>query len=133
MTSEELLAWRKAKNLTQADLGALLGVSRQTAINWEQGKHPIPDNIALKVMAIVAEADRPISATSGHKAIGWRRMTPEQQRETYEICKQVADRPEGTPWQKMTAREQMAWLELPDMFKQVDHAAGRVRVRDWDL
>jgi DNA-binding XRE family transcriptional regulator len=49
MTREELIAWRKGRCLTQADLGKLLSRSRQTIINWEQGTFAIPDDLMVQL------------------------------------------------------------------------------------
>jgi len=42
MTGNDLHAWRRERRLKQADLANMLGVSRQTLINWELGKHRLP-------------------------------------------------------------------------------------------
>ena len=42
ITGAAITAWRDALGLTQSGAAALLGVSRQTVINWERGTHAPP-------------------------------------------------------------------------------------------
>jgi transcriptional regulator with XRE-family HTH domain len=52
MTGPELIAWRAAHNLTQAQLGGALDVTKMTVWKWEQGRNPIPHSVALALWAI---------------------------------------------------------------------------------
>lgn len=49
MTKEELLIWRRQRGLNQGQLGNLIGMSRQAIIHWERGRHPLPDDIELRL------------------------------------------------------------------------------------
>jgi DNA-binding XRE family transcriptional regulator len=55
MTREELMSWRKQRGLNQAELGKLIGMSRQAIIHWERGHHAIPDDIHIKLMRVPGE------------------------------------------------------------------------------
>lgn len=46
---EQIKAWRKANGVTQVALGALVGVSGASVVNWEQGKKPYPSTQARLV------------------------------------------------------------------------------------
>lgn len=52
MTGESLLAWRKARGFSQADLAAALGCSRRALVNWEAGVYAVPRYIALACAAL---------------------------------------------------------------------------------
>ena len=49
MTPEELLAWRRARGLNQAQVAEHLGVRRQTVIGWERRQHAIPDDLYVRL------------------------------------------------------------------------------------
>lgn len=51
MTNEELRRLRKAKPLTQAELAEAIGYSRQAIIGWENKVHPIPETVAIAIVA----------------------------------------------------------------------------------
>lgn len=64
MTPEEFKAYRKAKNLTQAEIGKELGYSRHAVIQWEAGAHPIPERVAMAAFGVQSKEladDTPIS------------------------------------------------------------------------
>jgi transcriptional regulator with XRE-family HTH domain len=52
MTPSPLAAWRKRLKLTQANAAIELGASLTAYRNWEAGKHPVPDYIALAASAV---------------------------------------------------------------------------------
>lgn len=52
MTPESLLAWRKARELSQETLALQLGCSRRAIVNWEAGKTSVPRYIALALAAL---------------------------------------------------------------------------------
>jgi transcriptional regulator with XRE-family HTH domain len=56
MTPEALRAWRQARNLTQGELGAILGVTWVTVSRWENGHRAVPSFLELALRAI--DADR---------------------------------------------------------------------------
>lgn len=66
MTSAELRTWRTERGLTQAALGALLGLAVrnrncETLARYERGESPIPRVVELALVAIeayLASADR---------------------------------------------------------------------------
>lgn len=45
MTPTEFITLRKAKRMTQAEIAALLGKSRKTVVNWENGVFALPIDI----------------------------------------------------------------------------------------
>ena len=47
LSPEELRAWRLKHNLTQQELGWLLGLSREAISNWERGTRTIPPYLSL--------------------------------------------------------------------------------------
>lgn len=49
---------RKALGLTQADLGALLGVSAETVSRWESGAEPFKPAIQLALAGLLDTAER---------------------------------------------------------------------------
>lgn len=52
MTPDALRSLRDRLGLTQAQLGNLLGVTRNTVARWEMGLHPIP-RLAVKLLAMM--------------------------------------------------------------------------------
>ena len=48
MTPSDLIQWRTARGLSQAQAATLLGVHRQSLTNYEKGKRPIPDDVAAR-------------------------------------------------------------------------------------
>jgi transcriptional regulator with XRE-family HTH domain len=52
MTKEELREWREKHNLTQTDLGNLLGVSYVSVARWEIGTRKIPSFLHLALEAL---------------------------------------------------------------------------------
>jgi transcriptional regulator with XRE-family HTH domain len=54
MKGNELTAWRKAKGLTQEELGNLLGVTKPCISQWESNTRKIPPflHITLKCLKI---------------------------------------------------------------------------------
>jgi DNA-binding XRE family transcriptional regulator len=50
MTPDEFRKMRKATRLTQAQMGARLGYSRQAVIAWEANDHAIPDDVLDKLI-----------------------------------------------------------------------------------
>jgi transcriptional regulator with XRE-family HTH domain len=56
MTPDELLRWRKALRLTQAQTADLLGVKLVTLQRWEQGANPIP-LLAAKLVAALRRVE----------------------------------------------------------------------------
>lgn len=57
MTAEELAAWRAAHGLTQDQMGAKLGVKRNTIARWEGGIRAIPHQLARRLEGITAVED----------------------------------------------------------------------------
>jgi len=53
MTAAELIKLRERLNWSQAEAARKLGCSARSIVNWEKGKHRIPDNIALAVSAVL--------------------------------------------------------------------------------
>lgn len=47
MAPDELRAWRTAHGLTQAQLGAALGVTWNAVWRWEHGNRKVPAMVAL--------------------------------------------------------------------------------------
>jgi transcriptional regulator with XRE-family HTH domain len=52
MDRHELRAWRKARKLSQAQLGEMLGVTRDSVWRWEQGAFAMP----LPMLELALEA-----------------------------------------------------------------------------
>ena len=112
MTSEELIAWRNVKQLTQADVSTLLEVSRQTVINWERGHHPIPSTLSLKLLAIeVRPAEDTTARQRPMRRTLWQHMTLEQKAETYAIVQSLCERRPRE--QDLTPQEHVAWHTFP--------------------
>lgn len=54
MTADDLKAWRKAMgNLSQRQVGELLGYSRPQIARYEGGKAPIPVSVGLACAALI--------------------------------------------------------------------------------
>ena len=51
MDRKDLLDWRKKRGLTQRELGAILGMSKRTIVNWEQGDTALPDGVMERLSA----------------------------------------------------------------------------------
>lgn len=47
MTNEQLKAWRASKRLSQSELAAKLGLSRDAVSQYERGINPLPKVVAL--------------------------------------------------------------------------------------
>lgn len=56
MTPAELKAFRKGKQMNQAELASALGVSRKTVVNWEGGTFAVPSDIMARLAAAGALA-----------------------------------------------------------------------------
>ena len=56
MNGEEFKTARKALGLTQAQMGDLVGVSRQSVINWEKEIHPIDKAVILVIKIMQASS-----------------------------------------------------------------------------
>lgn len=54
MTGPELAAWRAEHGLTQAQLGARLGVDSNTVARWERGERAIPPYLPLALEGLAA-------------------------------------------------------------------------------
>lgn len=54
----KLKAWRKARGLSQGQAAPVLGISRRTLENWEQGDHR-PTALALRHLALLLQSDKP--------------------------------------------------------------------------
>ena len=67
----QIAALRKAKGLTQAQLGERLGISFQAVSNWENGK-TLPDVAVLLDLAHVLETSADNILTGGQKMIHYR-------------------------------------------------------------
>lgn len=52
MNGTELKNWREAKGLTQADLGRLLGKSRESVVAYEKSDKPVPKAVELACGAL---------------------------------------------------------------------------------
>ena len=64
MDGAELVAWRQARNLTQAQLAELLGVHKITVSKWERGERATPGHIfELALEALDARLARDQSAS----------------------------------------------------------------------
>ncbi len=48
-----LFLYRKALGLTQADAAKIMGISRRSWVNWEQGIHPVPRSVILALEALI--------------------------------------------------------------------------------
>lgn len=71
---------RKAKRLTQADLGERLGVTFQAVSKWERGE-ALPDTAILPDLAAVLETTADNLLSGGARAVAYtRRLTMEQVR-----------------------------------------------------
>jgi len=55
MTGEQLQLWRTYHQLTQEQLGAMLGVARETVARWEIGSRRIPSHLGLSLETIQRE------------------------------------------------------------------------------
>lgn len=57
MEPEDLIAWRKARGLTQEQLADLLGITKSGICKWEVGDRKIPPflPIALKCLKVKKE------------------------------------------------------------------------------
>ena len=68
MTPDEFKKLRKAARLTQAQMGARLGYSRQAVIHWEANHYAIPDDVLDKLversLAPAPEPAKPITPIS---------------------------------------------------------------------
>lgn len=53
----DLLVWRRKRGTNQVDLAKALGIHVNTLIRWERGRHPLPDDIGVRLEAIAAAAD----------------------------------------------------------------------------
>ena len=54
MTHTEVRRRRTALNLTQAQLGAVLGVTYQTVLRWENERVPVPEWLTFALAGIEA-------------------------------------------------------------------------------
>jgi transcriptional regulator with XRE-family HTH domain len=52
MTGEELKSWRLKRNLTQEELGEILGVAKNSVFRWEAGMRKVPSFLHLALVAI---------------------------------------------------------------------------------
>lgn len=52
MNTQELIRWRKDRNLTQDGLAQLLGVTKACISRWESGKRHIPAFLALALKCL---------------------------------------------------------------------------------
>lgn len=52
MQGRKLLLYRQALGLTQQDAARLMGVSRQSWINWEKEVHSVPGSVILALEAM---------------------------------------------------------------------------------
>lgn len=69
MTREELTKWKEKHNLTQAELAAMLGVTKACISRWESGKRNIPAflHLALKCLKVKKGGGTKIKATEKEK------------------------------------------------------------------
>jgi len=119
MLGEELTTWRKARNMTQQDVGTLAGVSRQAVINWEKGVHPIPDAIAAKLLAASTAPAIMGNAQAGQRRTHtprWSQMTLAQKRDTYATVRRLCER--AVLPTHVTEQEMDAWLNFPRVYKR---------------
>ena len=58
MLPNVLLAWRKARGLSQKQLANRLGVSPRTVIRWERGDTPTPDDLELQLKTAHGAVER---------------------------------------------------------------------------
>lgn len=65
---ETLLLWRREQGLSQAELGDLLGRTRQTVANWEAGKTRLPKGFWPRVTSLVTVAAGAKKAVSKERA-----------------------------------------------------------------
>lgn len=59
MTGEELRAARKKCGLTQAELAKMAGISVSMVSHYENGRYPVPQVLALAVVALRLERQFP--------------------------------------------------------------------------
>jgi len=52
ITSDELIAWRRVRRVTQRELGAILGVAPLTVLRWELGQRTIPPFLHLALRGV---------------------------------------------------------------------------------
>lgn len=57
MRPESMVETRKTLRLTQAELARILGVNTRTPSRWETGVVPIPQSVALLLVAALMSAD----------------------------------------------------------------------------
>lgn len=57
MRPESMIETRKILRLTQAELARILGVNTRTPSRWETGVVPIPQPVALLLVAALMSAD----------------------------------------------------------------------------
>ena len=57
MTPDQIKAYRKAYNLSTADIATICGVSRRTVEDWEQGRHK-PSKAAVMLLRLDAQKPR---------------------------------------------------------------------------
>lgn len=50
MTPAQFRAWRLCLNWSIARVAQELGVHKSTVWRWEQGKYPVPDEVAKRIM-----------------------------------------------------------------------------------
>ena len=69
MTPDELKAIRKAADLSQAEFGDKVGVSRLSVANWENGKYRMPNDLLdkLATAGLTSTATAAREADSAHK------------------------------------------------------------------
>lgn len=117
MTNEELRRMRKARKMSQADLAAALGYSRKSIISWENSVHPIPEHVAVKVLALcfdVASAAAPKESARLIRATleAYRKMREPPNNFTHEWIMDMWEGKGFTPC--LAARQQIA-AEFPDI------------------
>lgn len=66
MTSHQLKAWRKQRNLTQRQAADELGVKLVTLQKWEQNRH----RISLTAQKLIARLTSATSATPAKSSMG---------------------------------------------------------------
>lgn len=52
---------REALQMTQAELGAAIGVTQGSVSFYELGKHPVPPDIAAKVIAVARKKNQRVT------------------------------------------------------------------------
>lgn len=45
-----LIAWRKARGMSQAQAAVYFGVAQSTFSHWEQASQPVPKGMALRLL-----------------------------------------------------------------------------------